>query len=168
MKSLLYCLLTFVVFPVAAESPATAQSAAAPAVEFAGFPQAQSVDRAALAQLPRKRVEASDHGTRSHWDGVEVRELLRRAGAPLGKALRGANLTRCVQVSAGDGYRVIFALAEFDPEFGDNQALLADEREGQPLDAKEGPFRLVLPREQRAGRWVRQVTRIDLLDCAKP
>lgn len=171
MKPVLYGLLAMFAASAQADkpvapAPAAATSAAAPVVEFVGFDTPQTFGAEALAQLPRKRVDASDHGVSSYWEGVELRELLQRAGAPLGKALRGANLTRCVLVGAADGYRVIFALAEFDTEFGNNQALLADHREGKALDAKEGPFRLVLPREQRAGRWVRQVTRVELRDCA--
>ena len=92
-------------------------------------------------------------------------ELLRKAGAPLDKALRGDALSKCLLFSAADGYRVVFALAEFDPAFGNSGALLADRRDGKPLDAKEGPFRLIVPREQRAGLWIRQLIRIDLLDC---
>jgi DMSO/TMAO reductase YedYZ molybdopterin-dependent catalytic subunit len=42
--------------------------------------------------------------------------------------------------------------------------LLAFERDGQPLGADIGPFRLVVPTDKRGGRWVRQVTSIKLLD----
>lgn len=151
-----------------ATSAAAKPPVAAPAVVVgfgAGFAQPQSFSKEALAAFPRQQVEAKDHGTAARWDGVAMLELLRRAGAPLDKALRGAALGKCVVVHAADGYRVVFALAEFDTEFGNNGALLADRRDDKPLDAKEGPFRLVLPREQRAGRWVRQVNEIELTDC---
>lgn len=72
-----------------------------------------------------------------------------------------------MQFSAADGYRVVFVLAEFDPAFGNSGALRTDRRDGKPLDAKEGPYRLVVPREQRAGRWIRQLTRVDLLDYGR-
>ena len=68
-------------------------------------------------------------------------------------------------VNAADGYRVVFALAEFDTEFGNAGAVLADRRDGKALDAKEGPFRLVSAREKRAGRWVRQMNQIELTHC---
>lgn len=68
-------------------------------------------------------------------------------------------------VNAADGYRVVFALAEFDTEFGNAGAVLADRRDGKALDAKEGPFRLVIAREKRAGRWVRQMNQIELTHC---
>lgn len=58
-------------------------------------------------------------------------------------------------------------LAEFDPAFGASGAILADSRDGKPLDAHEGPFRIVVPEEKRQGRWVRQVTGIALRSAGK-
>lgn len=131
-----------------------------------GFAAPLQVDAALLASLPRSHVEASDHGKPARWDGVALGELLSKAGAPTGKQLRGAALNLCLRFSAADGYRVVLALAEFEPDFGNAAALVADTRDGKPLDANEGPYRLILPHEQRAGRWIRQLERIDLLDCA--
>ena len=134
-----------------------------PAVRFDGeFAKPSSFDRAALAKLPRTTVEASDHGKPGTWQGVAFDELLKQAGAPLGDALRGGKLASYLVVGATDGYRVVFSLAEFDAAFGATRAILADTRDGKPLDAHEGPFRLVVPDEKRPGRWVRQVERIEL------
>jgi hypothetical protein len=38
--------------------------------------------------------------------------------------------------------KVVFALAEFDPDFTNREILLADKRDGKPLGAKEGPWRI--------------------------
>jgi len=81
-------------------------------------------------------------------------------------ALRGSQLTKIVLITAADGYRVAFTLAEFDPAFGNARVILADTRDGKPLDAKEGPFRLIVEGDKRPGRWIRQITRIELLDAA--
>jgi len=59
-----------------------------------------------LAAMPRSKVTASEHGTQGTWEGVSLIELLRRAGAPVGEAIRGKNLVLYVRVSAADGYRV--------------------------------------------------------------
>jgi DMSO/TMAO reductase YedYZ molybdopterin-dependent catalytic subunit len=124
------------------------------------------LDAAALAAMPRATVEASAHGVEGEWSGVPLVEVLRAAGAPLGDALRGGNLALYVRISAADGYRVVYALAELDPKFRDDGVLLVDTHDGKPLDADSGPFRLVAPAEKRPGRWVRQVTRIDVLESA--
>src|ERR1700751_877406 len=47
------------------------------------------------------------------YEGVSVAELLRRADVPLGKQLRGPRMKLYVVVEAADGYRAVFALAEF-------------------------------------------------------
>ncbi|HJU37981.1 MAG TPA: molybdopterin-dependent oxidoreductase [Tahibacter sp.] len=142
---------------------ATGAAAQEPAVRFDGdFATPLSVDRAALAKLPRTTVSASDHGKPGTWEGVAFDELLKQAGAPLGDALRGGKLASFVVVGATDGYRVVFSLAEFDAAFGATRAILADTRDGKPLDAHEGPFRLIVPDEKRPGRWVRQVDRVEL------
>ena len=131
-----------------------------------GFARPLQVYAALLAGLPLSHLEASDHRKPARWDGVALGELLDRAGAPTGKLLRGAALNLCLRFSAADGYRIVLALAEFEPDFGNAAALLVDTRGGTPLDASEGPYPLILPHERRPGRWIRQLERIDLLDCA--
>jgi hypothetical protein len=121
------------------------------------------LDAAALAKMPRQRVEASAHGVAGTWEGVALLDVLRAAGAPIGDALRGRNLVLYVRIGATDGYQVVYALAELDPGFRDARVILADTRDGKPLDAKEGPFRIIAADERRPGRWVRNVNAIDLL-----
>lgn len=146
----------------AADAPAPVAAVAAVAVggEVA---TPLRLDAAALAKLPRQRVEASAHGVSGTWEGVALVEVLRAAGAPLGDVLRGANLMLYLRIGATDGYQVVYALAELDPGFRDARVILADTRDGKPLDAKEGPFRIIAAGEKRPGRWVRGVNAIDVL-----
>lgn len=124
-------------------------------------------DPAALAKLPQVRVTAAIHDERpAVWAGVTLDELLRRAGA-LDKPLRGKDLTRFVRVTASDSYEAVFALAELDPSIGHKTVLLAGTRDGQPL-AADGPWRLVVPDDKRAARWVRGVMTIEVADGATP
>jgi hypothetical protein len=46
----------------------------------------------------------------------------------------------------------------------DKQILLAFLQDGKPLDAKAGPYRIVIPDEKRMVRWVRQVTTLKIVD----
>lgn len=119
--------------------------------------------------MPRINVEASDHGGAPvRFEGVSLTEILKAAGAPLGERLRGPQLSKILLVSAADGYRAVFALAELDPGFTSATVLLADRRDGKPLSAEEGPFRLVVAHEKRQGRWVRQVRSLTVLEAASP
>lgn len=116
-----------------------------------------------LAAIAHRSVSVADEKQgKTQYQGVAVVDLLRRAGAPLGPALRGPKMRLYVLVKARDGYAAVFALAEFDPGFTDRVILLADQRDGHPLEAVEGPLRIIVPGEKRHARWVRQVTDIEL------
>lgn len=152
---------------VAAMPAAALAQAAAVQVSVPGRPPL-ALDRAALATLPRAQAQAASHDEPpSLWQGVALADVLAKAGAPAGKALRGRALASYVRVTAADGYQVVFGLGELDPGVGHAQALLADRHEGKPLD-KDGPFRLVVPGDRRAARWVRNVVRIEVVDGAAP
>jgi len=115
------------------------------------------------AGLPRSSVQAVDHdGKAVTFDGVAAREVLKLANAPLGKELRGKSLAVYVLAEAADGYRAVYALAEFDAEFSDRIILIADRRNGQPLADKEGPLRVVVPGEKRQARWLRELVSISV------
>jgi DMSO/TMAO reductase YedYZ molybdopterin-dependent catalytic subunit len=117
-----------------------------------------ALSRDELKQLPRQAVTAKAHdGKESKYEGVPVAEVLRKAGVPSDKELRGKALTIHVVVEAADGYRVLFALPEFDPAFTDRVILLADTRDGRELSSHEGPLQIIVPGEKRHARWVRQV-----------
>jgi len=121
-------------------------------------PKARVFAAADLAPLPQRKVEVrDDKGGKATYEGVDAVELLRHTGAPLGEDLRGAKMRLYVSVEARDRYQVVFALADFDPGFTDNVILLADKRDGKPLSAQEGPFRLIVPADKRHARWVKQV-----------
>lgn len=118
---------------------------------------------AELQRMPRTRVTVRDEkGARITYEGVAVAELLQRAGVPLGNRLRGTQMTLYVIVDASDGYKVVFALPEFDPGFASQIILLADKRDGLSLSAPEGPFRIVVPGDKRHARWVREVIDLDV------
>jgi hypothetical protein len=109
--------------------------------------------------LPHRSVTvADDHGAKAVYDGIPIVDILRRAGVPLGKELRGPRMTLCVVATGADGYRAAFALAEFDAGFTDQVVLLVDRRDGKPLSAREGPLRIIVPSEKRHARWVREVS----------
>jgi len=147
---------------------ATSAASTAESVRYlaAGKP-AVVLDEKALAAMPRVTVQAGAHGDApSAWEGVALVEVLRAEGAPLGKALRGDALANYVRVTATDGYQVVFSLGELDADMGAAKVVLVDRHEGKPLDAKDGPLRLVVPGDQRPARWIRNVTTIELLGAS--
>jgi DMSO/TMAO reductase YedYZ molybdopterin-dependent catalytic subunit len=146
--------------PALAALPATT----APAITIGGlFSHPTTLDAAALAKMPHVTVQATMHGISGSWSGVPLNAILAAGGAPMGQALRGKSMTLYVRIGAADGYSVVYALAELDPQFRNEPVILADQHDGKPLDAKEGPFRVVAPTDLRPARWIREVVSIDLL-----
>ena len=144
---------------------AFASHAADPEVIVSGPKGEQRVSAKTLATSPRIEVTISDHGKPAKFEGVELHRLLDSAGAPDGEHLRGKELTKYVLVEAADGYRAVFSLAELNPAFTDRKVILADRRDGKPLAAEEGPFRIVVEGEKRMARCVRQVALIRIVDA---
>jgi len=121
------------------------------------------IDAALLQSLPRQHLQASEHGRSAQFDGVWLRDVLKKAGAPLGERLRGPLLRNVLSVQARDGYAVVFSLAELDDGFRARPVLLADRRDGKPLSDDEGPLRLVVADENRPARWIRQISGFTLM-----
>src|ERR1700760_553274 len=120
--------------------------------------QTITVSADTLAGLPHVKVEAKEHENPSAtYEGVSLGSILERAGVPRGEKLRGKALRAIVVITASDGYEVIFTLPDTDPAFTDRIIMLADKKDGKPLPAKEGPFRIVAPSEKRPARWIRNV-----------
>ena len=130
-------------------------------------PNSITLTDSALQSLPRQHIQQSEHGKPpAGYDAILLRDLLSRAGVDFSAPLRGAALARAVVVEASDGYRVVFAIGELDPGTVNQPILLAVRKEGQPLDAHEGPFRILAPGDTRPARSARMVTTIRLIDLA--
>ena len=125
-----------------------------------------ALTRSDLAGMPRVRVEAptrEDRSVMEVWEGVPMIEILRRAGAPVDERMGGRNTAAYVLVSAADGYRAVYALAEIDPAYAlDRQVVVADTLDGRPLAGKFGSLRIVNKGEGRFSRWVRQVEALEV------
>jgi len=117
-----------------------------------------------LQKYTQTEIKAKDREGREHtYKGVLLVSVLDSAGVTLGKQLRGENLAKFVLVKAADGYEVIYALPELDPEFTNDVVLLAYQVDGKPLPSGEGPFRLVAPADKKPARWIREITAIKVL-----
>jgi DMSO/TMAO reductase YedYZ molybdopterin-dependent catalytic subunit len=120
-----------------------------------------------LKGMPRTTVTVMQEGREVKYEGVLVGEILKRAGAPLGRDLSGAAVASYVVASAKDGYQVVFSLAELDPAFTPNDVIIADTFDGKPLFDYQGPFRIVAPHDKRGARSIRMLQRLDLVRLRK-
>jgi hypothetical protein len=127
-----------------------------------------SLTPADLKTLPRTRVTVKDDDRTLTYEGVLVGEILKRAGVPLGAELRGGAMATYVVASATDGYQVVFSIGELDPAFTSNDIIIADTTDGGPLLTNQGPMRIVAPKDLRASRSIRMLTRLEVVRLGKP
>jgi DMSO/TMAO reductase YedYZ molybdopterin-dependent catalytic subunit len=114
--------------------------------------------------FPTVRVPVQENGLKRVYEGVLLRDVLASLNVPLGERLRGSAMGQVVVVVGQDGYRVVLALPEVDERFTDQQVLIATGHDGHGLIPDHGPLRLIVPRDKRPGRWVRQVVRVEVRD----
>jgi hypothetical protein len=102
------------------------------------------------------------YGAKATFTGVVIGELLAEVGAPSDVRLHGSPVNQIIIVTGEDGFTTVLSLAETEKSFRDQPVILADQKNGQPLDAKEGPFRLVIGGELKPARSVWDVIEIEL------
>lgn len=122
-----------------------------------------------LAKMPRITVTLHEkNGASAVYEGVPLREILRKAGAPFGKQLRGKALASYVLASASDGYEVTYALPELDPEFKDSDKIIvADRRDGKPIEGNQGPLRIVNGDDKIPARSLRMLEKLQVVMLRK-
>ena len=154
-------LLALLVVPVAFQTPCAAQTTGdSLIVRIEG--RANRVLRAAdLRTLSRDTLRSNLHHGESFFRRPSLKDVLRVAGVPM-DSVRGPTLADYAVFEARDGYRVLFGLSELADDISGRRMLLADEMDGKPLTAFEGPWRLVVPGDLHAARWIRQVTSITI------
>jgi hypothetical protein len=73
-----------------------------------------------------------------------------------------------VVASARDGYRVVFSLAELDPDFTGSEIMVVDRTNGQSLLPDQGPIRIVAPKDLAGARSMRMLDRLEIVRLPKP
>ena len=144
-----------------------ALAAATLAVELPGRPPV-TLSLADLEKLERKSaaVAIKDKGP-FQFTGVTILSILQAAGYSPDQPRRGAWLTQYVQLVATDGYRVVFAMGDFDDKSKRPAPLLVWQQDGAPLQESEQPFRLIIPDNVHTSRWIRMVSRIVVRQAAE-
>jgi DMSO/TMAO reductase YedYZ molybdopterin-dependent catalytic subunit len=116
-----------------------------------------------LDKMVEMELNATDHDEKQHnYSGVELATILKLAGVTIGAELRGKNVAKFLLISATDGYRVVFSLAEADPEFSQKKILLATRKDGSLLPRSEGPFKIIIEGEKKKARFIRQINSIQI------
>lgn len=158
--------LRIFVLCAAIQLAALAQQALTPFLEISGdVPHPRTFQEQDWKQLKHVSVTATNtHDKKTAtYSGVPLHGLLKEAGVPFGENLRGKSFSTTIVVSASDGYRAAFSIAELDDSVGNLQVLVADSEDGKPLAEGAGPLRLIVPSDKRPARWVRMVKTIRIV-----
>lgn len=157
-------LLTFCVVLTSPQFGVAADTNSAALVVQGEVEQPLQLSLTDLQTMTRSTLKAREkNGDEAVFEGVALSDIIKRAKPRLTEKCCGNAANTCVIVRAADNYRVVFSLAEIDPEFTDRKIILADRRDGKPLPDSQGPLRLAVPGEKVHARWVRQVKTLEIV-----
>lgn len=123
---------------------------------------AHAFDLAALQALTPTSVTAG--GVR--YTGVSFWDLLTGAtGLATDPVVKNDLLGMYAVATGSDGYRVVFSLGELSPDFGNQPVLIAYEADGVLLE-DAGFARIVVPNDVKRGRYVSNLSRIEVFHAA--
>jgi hypothetical protein len=118
-----------------------------------------------LAKVTRhdERIIAEGTGETATVSGIRLWDLLQVAGVPSSEASGRQRAVMMIKLTGADGQSAALALVEVDPSFSTRNVLVADRRNGKPLNAAEGPWRVFIPTDLRHARWIRGLVLIDVV-----
>jgi DMSO/TMAO reductase YedYZ molybdopterin-dependent catalytic subunit len=122
-------------------------------------------DQAALGALKTTEVTVQDQSGNTTYSGVLLSDLLQSSGGVQVNAKAKNDFLRKGIVAIGiDGYSCIVVGGEIDLRFAHTQVLVATTANGKPLPATDGFARLVVPGDQAQGRFVSNLTELQVVD----
>ena len=100
------------------------------------------------------------------YTGVSLWNLIQDAGLLTDPSIKNDLLNYVVVATGSDGYRALFSLGEINPAFGNQQDLVAysDEKGQLGPDGKDGAMRVVVPGDVAGGRYVSNLTSLQVID----
>jgi hypothetical protein len=96
-----------------------------------------------------------------------VATVLALTGTPTDR-VRGKALRLAVLAQARDDFAAVYSLGEVSPGLSGRRMIVALTQDGAPLNAEEGPLRIVVEGDQHPSRWIRQLSRLSLVEVRAP
>jgi DMSO/TMAO reductase YedYZ molybdopterin-dependent catalytic subunit len=116
-----------------------------------------------LAKMPRQTYSTTVDGTTVTYEGVLLYDILVKAGWQFGHGMTGKPMASYLLATARDGYQVVFALPEIDPQFAGAKVIVADKKDGVPLSGPEQPFRMIAPQDKMRARSIFSLVKIEVV-----
>lgn len=100
------------------------------------------------------------------YTGASLWTVLDGAGIKTNAAIKNDLLGKYVIATGADGYRAVFSTGELKPDLGNRATIVAYAETlngvSAALPASDGPFRLTSPGDVKGGRYVSNLTRLDV------
>jgi DMSO/TMAO reductase YedYZ molybdopterin-dependent catalytic subunit len=116
-----------------------------------------------LAKMPRATAPLTADGTTTTYEGVLLYDILVKAGWQFGHGMTGKPMASYLIATGKDGYEVVFALPEIDPQFSGAKVIIADKADGAALPAREQPFRIVAPEDKMHARSIYSLVKLEVV-----
>jgi hypothetical protein len=144
---------------------AAPDTVAAPAVlkVEGALPTPLSLTAEDLAKMPRATAQLIADGTTTTYEGVLLYDILVKAGWQFGHGMTGKPMASYLIATGKDGYEVVFALPEIDPQFSGAKVIIADKADGAALPAREQPFRIVAPEDKMHARSIYSLVKLEVV-----
>ncbi len=144
---------------------AAPEAAAGPAVlkVEGAVPTPLSLTAEDLAKMPRATAHLTSDGTTTTYEGVLLYDILVKAGWQFGRGMTGKPMASYLIATGKDGYEVVFALPEIDPQFSGAKVIIADKADGSALPAREQPFRVVAPEDKMHARSIYSLVKLEVV-----
>ncbi len=94
------------------------------------------------------------------FKGAKLWDILSAAQPNFNADVKNDELSTLIVATGSDGYQVVIAWGEIDPDFGNQPILVAYEQDGKPLETP----RLVVPADGHGGRYVSGLVNLSLRD----
>lgn len=114
--------------------------------------------------LPQhEAVVVSKDGASVKFRGALLKEVMTTACPSIAAIEKRTMVASAVRIEAADGYTALIALTEADSSFRAQPVLLTWERNGQLMNAHDGPFQVVVPDDRRHARNVRSTVLLEVI-----
>jgi hypothetical protein len=125
-----------------------------------------------LTNLNRSTTETATYvsgagQTTDTYTGVTLWNLIQSAGLLTDPSIKNDLLRYAVVATGSDGYRAVISLGEIAPTFGNQQDLVAyaDTKGQLGAGGTDGAMRLVVPGDHAGGRYVSNLTSLQVIDA---
>ena len=113
------------------------------------------------AQTADATYKSGEDTVTASFVGVSLWDILGAAQPNFNTDVKNDKLSTFIVATGSDGYQVVIAWGEIDPDFGNQPILVAFERDGETLELPT----LVVPGDARGGRYVSGLVNLSLRDA---